>query len=54
MVNRVSLTTHDYVQKQLDNLFMATVATVATTHVLPGLAHGDKSGDSRHFVDDIG
>ena len=29
---------------------MATPATVATTHVRRGLEHGDKSGDSRHFL----
>jgi len=29
---------------------MATAATAATTHVERGLEHGDKSGDSRHFL----
>ncbi|SMF40813.1 hypothetical protein SAMN05660912_03309 [Pseudomonas sp. LAMO17WK12:I1] len=28
----------------------ATAATPATTHVERGLEHGDKSGDSRHFL----
>jgi len=29
---------------------VATAATSATTHVERGLEHGDKSGDSRHFL----
>ena len=29
---------------------VATAATLATTHVECGLEHGDKSGDSRHFL----
>lgn len=29
---------------------VATAATAATTHVERGLAHGDRSGDSRHFL----
>ena len=29
---------------------VATAATPATTHVERGLEHGDKSGDSRHFL----
>jgi len=29
---------------------VATAATPATTHVERDLEHGDKSGDSRHFL----
>lgn len=29
---------------------VATAATPATTHVERGLEHGDKIGDSRHFL----
>jgi hypothetical protein len=29
---------------------LATPATPATTHAERGLEHGDKSGDSRHFL----
>lgn len=29
---------------------VVTAATTATTHTERGLGHGDKSGDSRHFL----
>jgi hypothetical protein len=32
------------------NVGVATPATPATTHVERDLEHGDKSGDSRHFL----
>ena len=28
---------------------LATAATAATTHVIPGLQHGDRSGDCRRY-----